>query len=105
WAYAGAAPNHRLTLQHRKVEQAARASKLNERRLHRIVQIPCHRLYVGYLNYLLGFQHAPKACIGSGTNQGRASSGLGVFERRAVQGHSTKRIFLVEPKVTELCTA
>src|SRR5262249_42957607 len=65
-----------LFLQHRNGKLAAHAGELNDRRLHRIVHIARHLLYVGYLTYLLGFQYAAKASIRGGPNKWRAPSGL-----------------------------
>ena len=52
------------------VSLRAHAGELNDRRLHRIVHIARHRLHVGDLNHLLGFQYAAKAGSAAGRING-----------------------------------
>src|SRR5690242_5938170 len=92
-------------LEHRDAQHSACTGESNNRRLHGIGYVAWHLLYVGYLNRLLGLQHAGKPGAGARSNERRALSGLGIFGCSAVHEHGAKRVSLAEPKIAEVSLA
>src|SRR6516162_827976 len=98
-------PDQLLFLQHRDAKDAARARESNNRRLYGIGNVARHLPYVGYLNYVLGFQYSAKRSIRRGFNDWSALSSFGVFGCRTVDGDTAKRRPLSKQKRPELCIA